>query len=139
MLPGRPAVRLFAEVAARIGAADPSPISGDPRGKVIAALGASQCTAALPLGLIVLLQDEPVPGPLALRFTALSRQLFRPKWLARMPGRAERDYTVRAIVTSIPMIVLPPLGPVDAATFGARCQVALQAITAALDPLKPAR
>jgi hypothetical protein len=139
MLPGRPAVRLFAEVATRIGAADPSPIPGDPRGKVIAALGASQRAAALPLGLIVLLQDEPVPGPLALRFATLSRQLFRPKWLTRMPGHAEREYTVRAIVTAIPMIVLPPLGPIDAATFGPRCQVALQAIAAALDPLRPAR
>jgi energy-coupling factor transporter ATP-binding protein EcfA2 len=128
LLPGRPAVRLFAEVAALIGITDAAPVPGDPRGKVIASFAATQPQTALPLGLIVLLQPEPPPEPLALRFAALRRQLFRPRWLAQLPGHAERQRAIRTLATHTPLIALPLLGLVDPATFAKRCAEMLAAI-----------
>ena len=128
MLPGRPAVRLFAPVAKLIGIADTAPVANDPRRKVVASFAARQPPEPLPLGLIVLLQHDAPPEPLALRFAALRRQLFRPRWLAQLPGHTERQRALRSIAATTPLIALPPLGPVDPATFTARCTEALAAI-----------
>lgn len=137
MLPGRPAVRLFPAVAAIIDAGDTAAVPGDPRGKVIASFAAGQPQTALPLGLIVMLQHEPAPAPLGLRFAVLAKQLFRPKWLVQLPGHVPREQAMRTLITALPMIALPPPGHIDAATFAAHCTAALTTIRSALTQTSP--
>ncbi len=132
LLPGRPAVRLFSTVADLIGAGATTPVAGDPRGKVVASFAAAQTAAALPLGLIVMLGDQPLPSPIALRFAVMAKQQFRPKWLVQMPGHATLEQALVRIVSTVPMIALPPLGLVDPATFAARCAETMAAIRSAL-------
>ncbi len=124
MLPGRPRVRLFAEVAALIGAQDVTPVPDDLRGKVTVGFGNPPLCEA-PLGLIVMVGNSPLPEPLVMRFVALRRHLFRPRWLSRLPLHAERQKAVRALVTQVPMIALPPLGRVDPENFADKCRATL--------------
>ena len=132
MVPGRPTVRLFKGVAEILEPASTAPVPRDPRGKLVASFAAQMAPSALPLGAVVLLGDAPLPEPLALRFALLRRQLFRPKWLAALPGHVERQQTLRAIVSEVPMLTRPLLGRIDPATFAERCAADLAAIRAAL-------
>jgi hypothetical protein len=132
MLPGRPTVRLFKGVADILSPAFAAPVAEDPRDKLVAGFDAQLTHSPLPLGAIVLLGDEHLPEPLALRFALLRRQLFRPQWLAALPGHVERQRVLREIVTDVPMLIRPPLGRIDPATFADRCLADLAAIRATL-------
>jgi hypothetical protein len=133
LVPGRPTVRLFRAVAEILRPPATTPVSNDPRGKLVASFDSQRARSALPLGAIMVLGVEPVPEPLALRFALLRRQLFRPQWLAALPGHVERQQALREMVTQVPLITRPPLGRIDPATFSSRCTADVTAIRAALN------
>lgn len=132
MLPGRPKVRLFKAVADLIGISGATAVRDDPRNKVVAAFDTVLADNPLPLAAVLLLQDDGLPEPLALRFALLRRQLFRPKWLNALPGHVERQSAIREIARSVPMIAVPPLGRIDSADFDSKCGAIRQQIIEAL-------
>lgn len=95
LLPGRPAIRLFA---------DGDPSAGD---KLLKRVPMVDVTRTVPLGSVVLLQRSAIPPGLHAASLALSAQTFRPRWMQALPHRETRLATLFHASRSIRILTVP--------------------------------
>jgi hypothetical protein len=98
---GRPGIRLHVATAARVAAFERHAVPGDERGKWLVRPVARSPLEAAPLAGVVVL-GRPA-GRIDRRESAilLGRHLFRSRWLAALPGHAERLRTTLAIASCV--------------------------------------
>lgn len=123
-LPGRTTIRLGDAVAAWTAGerqALPSPVT---RGKHVIRPALRTRAERLPLAALLVL-GEPL-GMLspADRARAFARHLFRPAWLAALPGRRERQQALLALAAQVPVIGFPALDQGGEAAHYARADQA---------------
>lgn len=110
-LPGRPGIRLFREIADQLLAPIKQAVPDDIRHKVMACWPDHKTGQPLPVARIIVLQDRPLPLDPRARLQLLQAQLFRPRWLAGLPGADFRAAQLRGLLATARMQVLAPLGP----------------------------
>jgi hypothetical protein len=131
-LRGRPAMRQHPDLAAAMDADPPVPCDGDPRGKWLVRPHARATETALPLGGMLML---PASGNIDTRTQALAflaGQLFRPRWLAALPGHAARRRLLLTMAATVPLAGFPAIGtfdPADQMRRAERARAEIQAMT----------
>jgi len=108
---GRQAMRLHPQTAMTIDALRCEEVPEDPRGKVLVWPRARADEGALPVAGLILLGDSagPVPGPVPGVELAplLPRLLFRPAWMASLPGRLVNRAQLVELAQQMPAWRLP--------------------------------
>jgi hypothetical protein len=130
--PGRIVARLHAPVCTWIGAIEHRPANADPRGKRLVGLADVADVEATELAGILALGME--AGPLAAirRPEMLTRQMFRPRWLAQLPNAPLRRLQLLALASKLPVIGVPVAEMRDAAAFHAQGEAVLALVRSAL-------
>lgn len=128
LLRGRPAMRQHPDTAVRIDAEAAAPILGDPRGKWLVRPRARSTATTLPLGGILLLTPIPLVAGGPARITALAQHLFRPQWLAALPGNNVRRRALLEIAAAVRVAGLPAVTVFDPADRHGRAVRALDTV-----------
>jgi hypothetical protein len=130
--PGRTAARLHASVCTWIAATERRPAKADPRGKrLVELVDAANVEPTELAGMLALGLEA---GPLAgfRRPAMLTRQTFRPRWLAQLPNAPLRRLQVLALASKLPVIGVPVVEMRDAAAFRAQGEAVLALIRSTL-------
>lgn len=130
--PGRTAARLHASVCTWIAATERRSAKADPRGKRLVGLADAADVEATELAGMVALGLE--AGPLAAlrRPAMLTRQMFRPRWLAQLPNAPLRRLQMLALASKLPVIGIPVAEMRDTTAFRAQGEAVLALIRSAL-------
>jgi hypothetical protein len=132
VFPGRTTMRLHAAAAALIDSVQSRPVPGDPRGKWLVQPRARASAASLPLaGMLVLGARTGATAPLA-RVPLLHAQLFRPFWLAALPGHRDLLTTLIGSASDLPVVGFPAITAYDPPHQASRARDALALIEACL-------
>jgi hypothetical protein len=107
---GRPGIRLFPSTGKWFFGDDTQPIVDDHRDKVIALPAQSEGGDAFPVRQIIFLGQSQNALTAIDRFILLRKNLFRPKWLAKLPNSAAARVAVRDISASAIARVEPAIG-----------------------------
>lgn len=130
--PGRPALRLFPEIADWLPGATSADAGPGARGKLLVRPAAAPASDAVPLAAIVFISRDPVPGTALMKVAALKEQLFRPRWLAKLPGQRHRLARIASLAQSIPMLAVEPAARLDETSWRAHSAMVSGMIDAAL-------
>ncbi|URW75162.1 hypothetical protein M9980_11480 [Sphingomonas donggukensis] len=118
--PGRPAIRLVPSGGLAPGEAKrlhrPS-ATVDPR-------------APVPLTTLLVRGDDGLPDGAVARLSLLTRQLYRPRWMAAMPRLADRLGLLGRAAEAISVVILPPAGHDRAVPVERRAEAAIAAVRA---------
>lgn len=106
--PGRSSIRLVDRTAA------------DPAAKLLVQPAMTDVTRPVPLTTLLILRSAPIAPGAADRVAALRRQLFRPRWMERMPHRATRLATIMAAAQQLTIATMPPAGAAPGASIDQR-------------------
>ncbi len=126
-LRGRPTMRQHREMAAVIDADLRAPIADDPRDKWLVRPRARSHEQALPLAGLLALSERNDTLDIAARIALLGTHLFRPRWLAAMPGHARRRRDLLAIA-ALPVESFPAIATFDPQDQQPRAERALARI-----------
>lgn len=107
VLPGRTTIRLGDAVAAWTQGEQCAPPSPATRGKHVIRPAARTQADRLPLAALLVLGETPGVLPPAMRARAFATHLFRPAWLAALPGRRERQQALLTLAAQVPVIGFP--------------------------------
>ncbi|MDB5711811.1 MAG: hypothetical protein JWL96_3881 [Sphingomonas bacterium] len=99
---GRPGIRLHCDTALRVAAVERHSLPGDQRGKWLVRPIARSPYDAVPLAGVVLLGDEHGTLQRGDNKILLGPHLFRPRWLAALPGHADRLRMTLEIASRVP-------------------------------------
>lgn len=125
LLPGRTTIRLDPIVADWIAGERLELPVRETRGKIVVRPTARGGGAALPLaGVIALGLDAAATAPLA-RAAFLSRQLFRPVWMAALPHHAERQRALLTLAATLPVRGFPAVAGGGEAVHADRARTVL--------------
>lgn len=105
---GRPTMRLHRETAARLATERAEPVADDPRGKWLAWPARRYTGAPLRPGAILLLGDDPSCGQ-AGEVARLTPHLFRPHWLAALPGHGRLMGALTRLAEQTPLLACAAL------------------------------
>jgi hypothetical protein len=130
--PGRTAARLHAAVCTWIAATERRPANAEPRGKRLVGLADAANVEAMELAGMLALGMEAGPLTAIRRPAMLTRQMFRPRWLAQLPNAPLRRLQVLALASKLPVIGVPVAEMRDAAAFRAQGEAVLALIRSAL-------
>lgn len=125
---GRPAMRLHAETAFLVDAVSCEHVPEDSRGKLLVRPRARADDGEYPLAGIFILDAGPAEVPLAEALRLLSMQMFRPRWMSRMPGHGQRQAWLIDMAGKAPVRRLPPITSFDTAARSKRIESALMAM-----------
>jgi hypothetical protein len=128
---GRPGIRLFPSVSRWFFGDNSSPLPDDPRGKVIAEPATNLNHRAVPLRQIIFLGGPEKPLSAIDQFMLLRKNLFRPKWLGKLPGIATIRVAVRDISASANVSVEPVIGGTDEPALRERAAAIIDMVRAA--------
>lgn len=117
---GRPNIRLFPSIGRWFFADDTRPLPNDPRDKVLAIPASSPNDSPMPLRQIIFLGGPEKSLSAIDQFMLLRKNLFRPKWLGKLPGIAAIRVAVRDITASTHVSVEPVIGETDEPALRAR-------------------
>lgn len=109
VLPGRITIRLGDAVAAWTEGECHSLPSPATRGKHVIRPAARTSAERLPFAALLVLGEAPGALPPAARALAFARHLFRPAWLAALPGHRERQQALLTLAAQVPVIGFPAL------------------------------
>lgn len=99
--PGRPAMRLFPDIASWMTGANCEPAIDDPRGKILVTPAGEQVGKPTPLGGILFLRRKHDPALDVLGYNVLNDMVFRSKWVSHLPGHGTRQRLLLLIAQSI--------------------------------------
>jgi hypothetical protein len=97
LVPGRTAIRLSETIGA-----------GKDEGKRLSWPGLVDANHPVPLSMLLLLRDEPIPSDPRMVAATLAAQLFRPGWMRRLPNAKARAATLLIAAQRIAFATLPP-------------------------------
>ena len=97
LVPGRSAIRLNETIG---GAKD--------EGKLLAWPARVDANYPVPLSMLLLLRDAPIPSDPRVLAATLSAQLFRPRWMKQLPNAKGRAATLLTAAQRIAFASLPP-------------------------------
>ncbi|WP_447727333.1 hypothetical protein [Sphingomonas koreensis] len=106
-LPGRTTIRIGDAVAAWVEGARYAGPSSETRDKHVIRPARRTQAERLPLAALLVLGETPGTLPPAARARAFAKHLFRPAWLAALPGRRERQQALLALAAQVPVIGFP--------------------------------
>ena len=129
---GRPAMRLFPSIAGYLSAAGPGVGRGEAAagGKEIVHPPRVASLEPIPLESVIILGSPSATAAPADAAALLHANLFRPRWMANIPGYAERSSRISRMAKSLRVVSMPGVGVRDAWTFAAQAAVALEMIGA---------
>ena len=128
---GRPAIRLFPSVGRWFFGENTTPLPDDPRGKVIVAPANGPNYSPVPLRHIIFLGGPEKPLSAIDQFMLLRKNLFRPKWLGKLPRISTIRVAVRDISASAKVRVEPVIGETDELALRARAAAIIDMVRAA--------
>ena len=128
---GRPGIRLFPSVGRWFFGDNKTPLPDDPRGKVIAVPAANLNDRPVPLRQIIFLGGPGKSLSAIDRFMLLRKNLFRPKWLGKLPGIAAIRVAVRDISASAKVNVEPVIGETNELALRARATAIIDTVRSA--------
>ena len=128
-LPGRTTIRLGEAVAQWTGGMRIAPPSPATRGKYVIRPVTRTSAAGLPIAALLDLGQDAVLPPAA-RAQAFARHLFRPAWLAALPGHPARLQALLRLAARVPVIGFPAIEAQGQAAHVARAHAALARIEA---------
>ena len=131
---GRPGIRLFPSVGCWFFGDDPIPLPNDPRGKVIAVPAINVNDSPVPLRQIIFLGGPEQSLSAIDQFMLLRKNLFRPKWLGKLPGIAATRVAVRDISASANVSVEPVIGETDELALRARAAAIIDRVRSTVSP-----
>lgn len=126
LAPGRPGMRLHRATATWLPTRTLAPDLRDDRGKWLAE--PAHCTQATSLPVAAILLPGLAAGGAADPVAALTPHLFRPHWLAALPGGEQRRALLDALATA-PLHPLPPVQVASRADFERLGKAALDRLT----------
>lgn len=106
-LPGRTTIRLGDAVAAWTPGERFAEPSAETRGKHVIRPTVRTDAPRLPIAALLALDEAPGTLPPAARARAFALHLFRPAWLAALPGHRERQQALLALAAQVPVIGFP--------------------------------
>ncbi len=125
LLPGRTTIRLDPMIADWAGGERIRLPLRETRGKVVVRPAQQSGGAPVPLaGVIVLGLDPAMPSPLA-RAALLASHVFRPVWMAALPGHATRQRALLELAARLPMFGFPAVAGGGAAEHAARADAVM--------------
>ncbi len=124
--PGRLTMRLHADTAGWIDATTRVLDDGDGRGKWRVE-PVQRAAAAVPLAMVAMLG-----GVGRVNADDLGQHMFRPRWMAALPGQDRRLEMVAQIAATVPVIALPAVAIAGRSDFDRLGRTAMAAIRAAL-------
>lgn len=130
ILPGRTTIRLDPTVAAWTAGERLALSARETRGKMVVRPGARSEGRAVPLAAIILLGLGPEGGSPLARARLLSRHLFRPVWMAALPGHAARQHALLALAARVPVIGFPAVAGGGAVAHADRAAQMLERVRA---------
>lgn len=101
---GRPSMRLHPDTAMRVAADYREQVPDDPRSKLLVRPHARIEDGSIPLGHFVVLGQKPGLIDAAIAPPLLLGQLFRPRWLAALPGHVARLGAMISVAGTVPVI-----------------------------------
>lgn len=125
---GRPAMRLHPATAALVAPENCEHVPDDPRGKLLVRPVARAADKEYPLAGILLIGLGPAEVSSAEALRLLPSQIFRPRWLSRMPGHGQRRAWLIEMAGSVPVRRLPEISGFDADARQSRMTAALKAL-----------
>ncbi|WP_423605566.1 hypothetical protein [Sphingomonas sp. MS122] len=124
-LPGRTTIRLGPEIACWTAGEEVVPPSPATRGKHVVRPAARISAARLPLAGLLLLGAPIEAMPPAARGMMLAKHLFRPVWLAALPGHRARQQALLELAARLPVIGFPAVEKTGEDAHRARARDAL--------------
>ena len=131
LVKGRPGIRLFPSVGRWFFADNTTPLPDDPRGKVIAVPATNLNDNPVPLRQIIFLGGPEKPLSAIDRFMLLRKNLFRPKWLGKLPSISTIRVAVRDISASANVSVEPVIGETNELALRARATAIIDMVRSA--------
>lgn len=131
LVQGRPGIRLFPSVGRWFFGDETTPLPNDPREKVIASPGNYPNVSPVPLRHILLLGGPEKTLSAIDRFILLRKNLFRPNWLSKLPGTAERGSAVRDVSASANVSIEPVIGDTNEQALRARTAAIIDRVLSA--------
>jgi len=128
--PGRTTIRLDPTVAAWIAGERLTLPLRETRGKLVVRPAARSDGHPVPLAAIILLGFGPDGGSPLARARLLSRHLFRPVWMAALPGHAARQHALLALAARVPVIGFPAVAGGGASAHADRAAQVLERVRA---------
>lgn len=126
ILPGRTTIRLDPLIADWAGGERIRLPLRETRGKAVVRPVRRSGGAPVPLaGVIVLGLDPAMPSPLT-RAGLLASHVFRPVWMAALPGHAARQRALLALAARLPMLGFPAVAGGGAVEHAARAEAVMQ-------------
>ncbi len=122
---GRPAIRLFDTTAGYLRdmlSVTPQPDEG---GKVRAVLPATPLFEPVPVADVALLEPPTRALSVLQRAASLPQHMFRPRWMATLPGHRDRLTLLQRLAGTARLLVLPSEDVRDPATFWRRAETSL--------------
>lgn len=125
VLPGRTTIRLGPEIARWTQGEEIVPPSSATRGKHVIRPSTRTRAERLPLAGLVLLGAPPGALPPRASAMVLAKHLFRPVWLAALPGHRARQQALLDLAAGLPVIGFPAVERTGEDTHRARAHQAL--------------
>lgn len=114
LVPGRSAIRLSETIGA-----------GKDKNKRLSWPSRVDANHPVPLSMLLLLRDEPIPSDPRMVAATLAAQLFRPRWMKKLPNAKGRAATLLTAAQRIAFATLPPASRVREVSPADRAQEAL--------------
>ena len=122
---GRPAMRQHPGTAASMASECCTRIEGDASGKWLVRPTARTRKISLPLGGILIFQNESESTDSAGKLKLLARNLFRPKWLSALPNYAVLRRDLLTLSSEVPVRTLPEVVGFDLVMHARRAEEAV--------------
>ncbi len=129
VMPGRPSLRLFPDIAQWMTDFAQTPTGHGGRGKILVSAEPHIARSAVPLSAILMLGEPNVPLHPVMRIAMLRHQFFRPKWMAALPFAHKRLEILGDIERNIPILTFPAEEEQTAERFAARANSVMEMVT----------
>jgi hypothetical protein len=125
---GRPTMRLHPATAKLVASEKSENVPDDPRGKLLVQPSKRASDSEFPLAAIFLIGPGPANVPLPEMLQLLTAQMFRPRWMDRLPGRGQRRAWLIEMAGRVPVQRLPAIEGFDSEARRKRIETALTAM-----------